>query len=148
MRDIIQASPQLVSIEQALQCFSTDFFAISITEVARTLQQLRPGDQCTIYLRGVAKPTEGWDKKYHGSSWEGFKQILLHGFLPCFGAGRDAAYREFGEDVPLVYLSPDPNLAKTYPQALVDANGDYSGEAVASDVACCRVNIEAKAWQC
>ena len=69
-------------------------------------------------------------------------------FLPVFGGGRDAAYREFGEDVPLVYSSPDPNVAKTYPQALVDANGDYCGEAVASDVACCRVNIEAKAWQC
>ena len=148
VQDIIDASPQLLSIEKALRCFPQDFFTVSITEVAEKLQQLRPEDQCIIYLRGVTQPTEDWDKKHHGSSWEGFKRILLHGFLPSFGAGRDAAYRDFGEDVPLVYLSPNPDVAKTYPHALMDATGDNCGEAVANDTIylrqtiVCRVNPE------
>ena len=144
--DIISDNPVLLSIEDALATSMPDIFDTTLDVLAIRLRALRPGDEHTALLYGVEQPVEGWIKKYHGTSWTGLENILRDGFLPSFGAGRATAYREFGEDVPLVYTSSDAEVARTYPQGMVDQANDYCGEAVAKDTwylrpsIICRVN--------
>ena len=59
---------------------------------------------------------------------------MLEGFLGVFGAGRYAAFKKFGVDIPVVYVSPLYVCAARYPLALATPQGEPLGEYVADDV--------------
>ena len=106
------------------------------------LRELAVGDEYICHLRGVEQLAED-SCRYHGTSWEGFKQILKRGLLPSYGAGRSST-SPLG---PLVYTSPDKSCASYYPMALVDNRHNQCGEVVARDteylrvILTCRVDI-------
>ena len=68
--------------------------------------------------------------------------ILLEGFLGVFGAGRYAAIKKFGMDLPVVYVSPKYECAARYPLALATCQGEVIGEYVADDVYPLRVVLQ------
>ena len=99
--------------------------------MAASLREAAVDTSVTFLLRGAAQPAE---PRYHGTSWTGFIGISQGGFLPCWGAGRAMALKKFQVDLPVVYTSPDWDLALWYPMARVNAAGHRNGERVAPDV--------------
>ena len=110
------------------------------------LRKLAVGDEYTCHLRGVEQPTE-YSRRYHGTSWQGLKEILKRGLLPTYGAGRSYHWNPHRKNRPLVYTSLDKSCAGCYPIALVDNLHKRCGEVVARDtkylrvVFTCKVNI-------
>jgi hypothetical protein len=128
----------LRNIEEALRWLPDGLLEDNSIDLAQKLRQMSPSQEYTVKLRGVAQPADEWSVKYHGTSWSGVKEILLDAFLPTYGAGMAALWKTTGETMPLVYTSPSPECAQTYPQALVDKDKRYCGEVVASDICCLR----------
>ena len=107
------------------------------------LRELAVRDEYTCHLRGVEQPAED-SRRYHGTSWEGLKQILNRGFLPSYGAGRSYQWHHHKKNGPLVYTSPDKSCASYYPMALVDDQNNQCGEVVARDTKYLRVILTCK----
>ena len=128
-------------LEKALQMIAAEFH-VSVSVMAASLRQAAVGTSCTFLLHGAEQPAE---PRYHGTSWKGLIGISTRGFLPCWGAGRAKALEKFNVDLPVVYTSPDWDLALWYPMAMVDIRGDRIGERVASDAPPMRIVLICKA---
>ena len=128
-------------LEEALQMIAAEFH-VSVSVMAASLRQAAVGTSCTFLLHGAEQSAE---PRYHGTSWKGLIGISTRGFLPCWGAGRAKALEKFKVDLPVVYTSPDWDLALWYPMAMVDIRGDRIGERVASDASPMRIVLICKA---
>ena len=82
--DILQ--PVLPLIKEAVKEI-VPYLEVKPDSLHTSLRELAVRDEYTCHLRGVEQPTE-ITRRYHGTSWEGLKQILKRGLLPTYGAGR------------------------------------------------------------
>ena len=82
-------------LERALEEIGLEF-QFSLSDMAASLRQAAVGTSFTFLLRGAEQPAE---PRYHGTSWKGFIGISQRGFLPCWGAGRAMALRNFRVDL-------------------------------------------------
>ena len=140
VRDILQ--PDLPLIRDAIEGI-LQYLDVRPDLLHAALRELAVRHEYTCHLRGVEQPAE-YSRRYHGTSWEGLKQILNRGFLPSYGAGRSYQWRQHRKNGPLVYTSPDKSCASHYPMALVDVQNNQCGEVVARDTKYLRVILTCK----
>ena len=120
------------NIEAALSWLAPYLASESLSSLAAQLRDLQIGQDHTTELFCAKPPAFNVAVKYHGTSWTGFKAIILEGFLPVFGAMAPA-------DTPLVYTSGRARTAWRYPWALCDEHNTACGEVVANDTYCIRL---------
>ena len=84
VRDILQ--PVLPCIKDAVKEI-VPYLEVKPDSLHTALRELAVRDEYTCHLRGVEQPAED-SRRYHGTSWQGLKQILKRGLLPTYGAGR------------------------------------------------------------
>ena len=107
------------------------------------LQCLKPREYFSALCNiGAVEHSEDTSWSFRGTSLAAMYSILLEGFLGVFGAGRYAAFRKFGVDLPVVYVSPKYECAARYPLALATLQGKVIGEYVADDVYPLRVILQ------
>ena len=140
VRDILQ--PVLPLIKDAVARI-VPYLEVMPDSLHAALRELAVRDEYTCHLRGVEQPAEH-SRRYHGTSWQGLKQILKRGLLPTYGAGRSYQWQHHKKNGPLVYTSPDKSCASYYPMALVDNQHNQCGEVVARDTKYLRVILTCK----
>ena len=130
------------SVQHALRNLSRTF-VMPVDLLGDALQCLKPGRYFSALCNiGAVEHSEDTSWSFHGTSFAAMYSILLEGFLGVFGAGRYAAFRKFGVDLPVVYVSPRYECAARYPLALATLQGKVIGEYVADDVYPLRVILQ------
>lgn len=130
------------SVQHALRDLSRTF-AMPLDLLVKSLWCLKPGEYFSARCSsGAVEHTDDTSWSFHGTSFTAMHTIMLEGFLGVFGAGRYAAVRKFGVDLPVVYVSPKYECAARYPLALATRQGKAIGEYVADDVYPLRVVLQ------
>ena len=130
------------SVQHALLDLSWSF-AMPLCQLVESLCCLKPGEYFSARCSsGAAEHTDDTSWSFHGTSFTAMHAIMLEGFLGVFGAGRFAAVKKFGVDMPVVYVSPLYECAARYPLALATPQGEPLGEYVADDVCPLRVVLQ------
>ena len=106
VKDILQES--MPTIEQATRDV-VSYLDTAPQTLHAALRTLQVGCDCTFRISGVEQPAAN-ARRYHGTSWLGFKGILKRGFLPVYGAGRSYQWRRHNTIGPLVYTSHDKTV--------------------------------------
>ena len=107
VRNILQNS--LPTIEEAMRDV-VSYLDCAPEAVHAALRRLQVGCDRTFLICGVEQPAAN-ARRYHGTSWLGFKEILKHGIRPVYGAGRSYQWRHHNTVGPLVYTSHDKTCA-------------------------------------
>ena len=122
------------SVQHVLRDLSPTF-VMPVDLLVEALRSLKPGEYFSALCNtGAVEHSDDTRWSFHGTSFAAMYSILLEGFLGVFGAGRLAALKKFGTDVPVVYVSPKYECAARYPLALATRQGEVLGEFVADDV--------------
>ena len=130
------------SVQHVLRDLSRTF-VMPVDLLGDALRCLKPGAYFSALCHtGAVEHSDDTSWSFHGTSFAAMYSILREGFLGVFGAGRLAAFKKFGTDLPVVYVSPKYQRAARYPLALATHQGEVLGECVADDVYPLRVVLQ------